>query len=269
MDLSIVIPAYNEAHRLPGTLAAVAAYLERERLEAEIIVVDDGSTDQTVAAVSGLEGYALPPRVIASKRNRGKGVSVRDGLLAAQGRHVLFMDADHSTPIDEQEKLLAALGKGADVAIGSRYLRGDSIKIKQRWYRVWVSRVGNRVIRYTLLPGMLDTQCGFKLFTNAAARDIAGRLTLAGYSFDVELLVIARCLGYDVREVAVDWYDAPGSRVRLVPTSIRTLWEVLRMCAARVGAGRSPTRVGGAAVDRVASVGVAKANPDAGAVPQS
>jgi dolichyl-phosphate beta-glucosyltransferase len=265
MDLSIVIPAYNEAHRLPTTLAAIADYLDEAGTDAEVIVIDDGSTDGTGEAALDVSGCAMPPRVIAFKDNRGKGASVRAGMLAAHGDHVLFMDADNSTRIGEHEQLLAAAQAGADVAIGSRYLRHDSIKIKQRWYRVAVSRMGNRLIRFTLLPGLLDTQCGFKLFTNAAAKDIAHCLTIVGYSFDIELLVMARCLGYDVREVPVDWYDAPGSRVPLIRTSIKTLFEVLWMRLARVDAADSPPR---AAVDRGSGTRVAESNPDPGTVPK-
>jgi dolichyl-phosphate beta-glucosyltransferase len=242
MELSIVIPAYNEARRLPGTLAAVARHVEDARLDAEIIVVDDGSSDGTVDQVLELQERGMPLRVVAFHANRGKGAAVRYGLLAARGDHVLFMDADNSTDLSEHGKLLAACCTGIEVAIGSRYLNPDSIKVRQRRRRVWVSRMGNRVIRYTLLPGVLDTQCGFKLFSNGAAKDIARYLTLAGYSFDVELLVTARCLGYEVKEVPVDWYDAPGTQLRLMRTAARTLLEVLAMRFGGAGVGRSPRR---------------------------
>jgi dolichyl-phosphate beta-glucosyltransferase len=238
MKLSIVIPAYNEARRLPGTLAAVAGYVESAELDAEIIVVDDGSTDGTVERVLELQEQGLPLRVVAFRANRGKGAAVRYGLLAARGDHVLFMDADNATDLSEHGKLLAACVTGVEVAIGSRYLEPGSIKVRQSRRRVWVSRMGNRVIRYTLLPGVLDTQCGFKLFTNDAAKAIARCLTLAGYSFDIELLVTAKCLGYEVKEVPVDWYDAPGTQLKLARTAMRTLGEVLALRFG--GAGRSP-----------------------------
>lgn len=227
MKLSIVIPAYNEARRLPATLTAIAEYLDLSGLSAEIIVVDDGSTDGTVEAIRSLPGTGLPPKIIGFEGNRGKGAAVKEGLLAARGEFVLFMDADQATHVTEVEKLLPVAEGGVPVVIGSRYLRDDSIKIKQPWYRVQISRWGNRLIRYTVLPGVIDTQCGFKLFSREAARAIANRLTMERFSFDMELLVIAKQLGYQIKEVPVNWYDVPGSKVaRPIRDSFRTLRDL-------------------------------------------
>lgn len=231
MKLSIVIPAYNEARRLPSTLASIAEYLEVAELPAEIIVVDDGSTDGTAEAAKSVPGKSMPPKIIGFEGNQGKGAAVKEGMLAATGDYVLFMDADNSTHITEVEKLLkVAVKDKIPVVIGSRYQASDSIKIKQPWYRVWISRMGNRLIRYTVLPGVLDTQCGFKLFSKKAAAEIAPKLTMSGFSFDMELLVIAKQLGLKIREVPVNWYDTPGkTRVRPIKSSLRTLRDLIKI----------------------------------------
>lgn len=228
MKLSIVIPAYNEARRLPGTLAAVSEYLELSGVSTEIIVVDDGSTDDTAQAAKAVPGKGMPPRILGFEGNRGKGAAVKEGLLHAKGDYVLFMDADNATHVTEVEKLLPVAEKGTPVVIGSRYITPDSIKIRQPWYRVFISRMGNRLIRYTILPGVIDTQCGFKLFERSAAHAIAERLTMDRFSFDIELLVIARNLSLGITEVAVNWYDAPGSKVaRPIRDSFRTLRDLV------------------------------------------
>lgn len=231
MKLSIVIPAYNEARRLPATLASITEYLELADLSAEVIVVDDGSSDDTDDAAKSVPGKGMPPKLIGFEGNRGKGAAVKEGMLAATGDYVLFMDADNSTHITEVEKLLkVAVTDKVPVVIGSRYQDPESIKIKQPWFRVWISRMGNRLIRHTVLPGVLDTQCGFKLFSKAAAQKIAPRLTMSGFSFDMELLVIAKELGLKIREVPVNWYDTPGkTRVRPIKSSLRTLRDLIKI----------------------------------------
>jgi dolichyl-phosphate beta-glucosyltransferase len=231
MKLSIVIPAYNEARRLPGTLAQITEYLDLSDLSAEVIVVDDGSKDGTADAAKSVPGKGMPPKIIGFEGNRGKGAAVKAGMEAATGDYVLFMDADNSTHITEVEKLLkVATGEKVPVVIGSRYQDSDSIKIKQPWYRVWISRMGNRLIRHTVLPGVLDTQCGFKLFSKKAAKEIAPKLTMSGFSFDMELLVIANELGLKIREVPVNWYDTPGkTRVRPIKSSARTLRDLVKI----------------------------------------
>ncbi len=229
MKLSIVIPAYNEARRLPATLASIAEYLELSGLDAEILVVDDGSTDGTIEAVRNLPGRGLPPRIISFEGNRGKGAVTRDGMLEAKGDFVLFMDADNSTHVTEVEKLLNIAEQGIPVVIGSRYLEKDSIKIKQPWYRVMISRAGNALIQAVLLRGIKDTQCGFKLFSHDAASQIASRLTMERFSFDMELLVIAKQLGLEIREVPVNWYDTPGTRLRPIKSSLQTLFDLVRI----------------------------------------
>ncbi|MDP4000457.1 MAG: glycosyltransferase family 2 protein [bacterium] len=231
--LSIVIPAFNERRRLPATLSSIAEYLEVSDVRAEVIVVDDGSTDGTAKAAKSVPGKGMPPKVIGFEGNRGKGAAVREGLLAARGDFVLFMDADNSTHVSEVEKLLAVATKATKrakeppIVIGSRYLPGSDIRIKQPWYRVWISRWGNRLIRYAVLPGVVDTQCGFKLLSRAAARDIALAMTREGFSFDIEMLTIARHYGYEMVEVPVNWYDTPGTRLRPLRSAFRTLRDLI------------------------------------------
>lgn len=227
MKLSVVIPAFNEARRLPVTLAYISEYLEETKLDAEIIVVDDGSTDGTVPAVRLQPGTGMPPKIVGFEGNRGKGAAVREGMLAATGDYVLFMDADNSTHVTEVDKLLKVAKQGTPVVIGSRYIEKESVKIKQPWYRIGISRIGNVLIRLIVLPGVQDTQCGFKLFHREAARTIASQLTMERFSFDIELLVIAKMHGYDIEEVPVNWYDTPGTRLRPFKSVFQTLRDLL------------------------------------------
>jgi dolichyl-phosphate beta-glucosyltransferase len=224
--LSVIIPAYNESERLPDTLALVRDYLEKKDFSYEVLVVDDGSKDNTVAVAEEFQSRFPALKIIKNAENKGKGGVVRQGLLAATGEYRLFMDADHSTPITEVEKFLPYFGK-ADVIIGSRYLHPESIKVKQPWKRRVVSRIGNWLIRHTILPGIIDTQCGFKAYSAAAAEAVFQRQTMEGWSFDFEALAIARQLGFTIQEVAVDWYDAKQSKLRAVHAAIDTYRDLL------------------------------------------
>jgi dolichyl-phosphate beta-glucosyltransferase len=208
--LSIVIPAYNEAGRIPETLALIKDFLETQQYTAEVIVVDDGSRDSTVETVQRYMQRFPELRLIKNKVNKGKGAVVRQGMLEARGVYRLFTDADNSTPITEISKLLHYIPH-YDVVIGSRYLREDSIKIRQPLKRRIISRSSNFVIQTLLLPGVKDTQCGFKLFSAKAAEEIFSRESMAGWSFDIELLVIAKQRRFSVKEVPVVWYDAKNS----------------------------------------------------------
>jgi len=224
--LSIVIPAYNEERRLPPTLDSIYAFLTELSFSFEVIVVDDGSDDQT-AAVARKTRSRQNIRVLRLPVNQGKGAAVQKGLLATTGEYVLIMDADNATRIDELAKLLPVARWGFPVVIGSRYLQRDSIKIKQPWYRILISRLGNRLIQIVLLPGIKDTQCGFKLFTSGAAKQIASLITMKRFSFDMEMLTIARSLGEPIKEVPVNWYDAPGTRLRPIKASLQTFRDLL------------------------------------------
>jgi len=209
-ELSVVIPAYDEAERLPRTLAQVAACLARWGHPYEIVVVDDGSRDGT--AERGREAGALVT-VLRNDTNRGKGHAVRRGVLASRGSRILMTDADLSTPIDELPRLAARMDAGYDVVIASRALPGSNIEVRQPWYRENMGRLFNLAVRLLVVGGLRDTQCGFKLFTADAAEAAFSATRLDGFCFDVEALFIARRRGYRVAEVPVTWRNDAASRV--------------------------------------------------------
>ena len=212
--LSVVIPAYNEAGRLPQSLQRIHAFLSRWGRSYEVVVVDDGSRDETarLARESSVPGLT----VLRNETNRGKGHSVRRGMLAAQGEHRLMTDADLSTPIEELDRLLAVQQQGADVVIGSRALPGANIEVHQPWYRENMGRVFNLLVRILAVPGLRDTQCGFKLWTARAAECAFGPARLDGFSFDVETLFLARRCGYRIAELPVTWRNDAATRVGMV-----------------------------------------------------
>jgi glycosyltransferase involved in cell wall biosynthesis len=225
LDLSIVIPAYNEELRLGPTLERLHRFLAAQDLTWEIVVVDDGSKDGTVALVERLAADIPGLRVIASTPNRGKGGVVRIGMLAAHGAIRVMCDADGSMPAEELPKLLGPLRTGAvDVAIGSRYADGAKVAATQPLYRRLWSRLCNKVVQRALVPGVLDTQCGFKAFTAESAEDLFGRARIDGWAFDLEILALARRRCYGIAEVAVEWHDDERSRVN----PIKDMWKVIR-----------------------------------------
>lgn len=221
----MVIPAYNEAERIGPTLRAVDRWLVAQPYTSEVIVVDDGSIDATTSVVERLELPAI--QLIASTPNRGKGHVVRRGMLAARGELRLYMDADNATPISELPKLVAAVEHGADIAIGSRRAPGGVQRVRQPWYRRAWSSVANRVVRGLLVEGIRDTQCGFKLFTAEAADAIFARVRVPGWGFDLEVLAIARKLGFGIEECGVAWSDDRRSRIRPVRDAIAITREML------------------------------------------
>ena len=226
--LSVVIPAYNEAARLPATLASLVAYFAPSPRPVEVIVVDDGSSDATAALP--LPPPGSPPhlhwRLLHNPGNRGKGYSVRHGMLAAQGQLLLFTDADLSAPIAELARLEAALRAGADIAIGSRRRR-DLIRTHQSWFRENAGRLFNRLVRLALGLPFVDTQCGFKLFTRASAQAIFPQQQIEGWGFDPELLFLARRFGFVVQEVPVVWSHAEGAKIHMLRDSLRMFADVV------------------------------------------
>jgi dolichyl-phosphate beta-glucosyltransferase len=208
--LSVVIPAFNEAERLPRTLDRVGAFLRAAGLGHEILVVDDGSRDETAG-----KARAAGATVLRNDTNRGKGHAVRRGMLEARGQRRLMTDADLSTPIEELPRFLDKLAEGYDVVIGSRAVAGAKIEIHQPWFRENMGRIYNLFVRALALPGLRDTQCGFKLWSAAAARAAFADSRLDGFSFDVEALYLARKRGYRIAEVPVTWRNDAATRVSL------------------------------------------------------
>jgi dolichyl-phosphate beta-glucosyltransferase len=227
--LSIVIPAYNEARRLPAGLPRVIEYAGRLGEPVEILVVDDGSADGTsdVAARVGQTCRFL--QILRNESNCGKGAAVRRGMLAARFEHVLFTDVDLSTPIDEAAKLRAALAAGADVAIGSRRLEASDVQVRQPWLRDLAGNTFSGLVKLLLLPGIHDSQCGFKAFRRAPMREIFGQQRLNGFGFDAEILWLARRLGFRVAEVPIVWRDDRRSNVRLLRDSGGMLLDLGRV----------------------------------------
>lgn len=229
VHLSVVIPAYNEERRLPESLRKIRDYLERSGRTWEILVVDDGSRDGTLGLMRSFEKTIPGLRVISYGANRGKGYAVRAGVSAAAGEHVLFTDADLSTPIEELGALLPHLEAGADVVIGSRYLRQDPLRVRQPLYRKLMGRGFSTLVSLVGVRGVRDTQCGFKLFRAPVAQELFGRLRTHGFAFDVEILMHARNRGLRIREIPVRWTADADSRVRPVRDSLRMVMELLRL----------------------------------------
>ncbi|HXD95381.1 MAG TPA: dolichyl-phosphate beta-glucosyltransferase [Candidatus Acidoferrum sp.] len=226
--LSVVIPAFNEAARLPRYLDEVVGFLEARGKPYEVVVVDDGSTDGTAAVVRALAARHPTVRLLPLGRNRGKGAAVRAGMLAAMGSARLFTDADGATPIGELTRLEPALATGADLAIGSRVLVDPAVSVRTRPHRVAAGRVFNWLVARLGVRGVADSQCGFKLFTAEAADALFGSLRTAGFAFDVELLLRAQARGYRIVEVPVNWADQEGSKVGVLSNGPGMVLQLLR-----------------------------------------
>jgi dolichyl-phosphate beta-glucosyltransferase len=226
---SIVIPAYNEGKRLGATLEKVLGYLRGQRWNAEVIVVNDGSHDNTAELVRELAEKDPRLRLVENPGNRGKGYSVRNGMLNALGDVVVFSDADLSSPIEEMPKLLAALAAGADIAIGSRWLRAELQTQRQSLHRQLFGRVFNLLNRMILGLRFKDTQCGFKAFTRRAAQTILPLQRIERWGFDPEILFLARKFGFQVEEVAVLWGHSGDTRIHPLLDGARMFWEMVRI----------------------------------------
>jgi dolichyl-phosphate beta-glucosyltransferase len=226
--LSIVVPAYNEAARIGPTLDRLRSYAQSSPYSVELIMVDDGSTDETLSVIREAAARLPGLRVLCNDRNRGKGFSVRRGVLAARGRFVLFTDADLSAPIEETDKLLAALtSEGADAAVGSRALARELIGVRQPWFRVLAGRVFNIVARVLTGLAIRDTQCGLKLFRRRSTRRAFRMQTVCGFGFDPELLFLIRRLGGRLVEVPVRWNNDRATKVRFLQDSTRMFLDLV------------------------------------------
>jgi dolichyl-phosphate beta-glucosyltransferase len=222
--LSVIIPAHNEERRLPGCLDATIKYLFRTSYQYEIIVVENGSTDNTWAVCEKYRrtyGHFFPLRLA----ERGKGAAVRAGMLSAGGRYRLFMDCDLSTPLIEIARALELI-RSNDIVIGSREL--DRSQVRTTFLRRIIGRIFQEMIT-DLVPDIYDTQCGFKMFRDYAARDLFEEQKLTGLAFDVEILWLAKLLGYKIYEMPIQWTHDRDSRVRLVRDSLSMLWDVINI----------------------------------------
>ena len=226
---SIIIPAYNESERITATLESVAAYARQQQWDVEVLVVNDGSRDNTVAVVEQLARAHPFIRILENPGNRGKGYSVRNGMLHARGEILLFSDADLSSPIEEAPKLFEALATGADVAIGSRWLRAELPSQRQPLMRQIYGRMFNVALRLLLGLNFRDTQCGFKAFRREAAQRIFPLQKIERWGFDPEILFLARKLGFRTVEVPVRWAHSAGTRLHPLRDGMRMVWEIFRV----------------------------------------
>lgn len=224
-ELSIVIPSYNEEPRLPATLEKICDYIRGNRPNTEVIVVDDGSTDRTAAVAESWRDGIPQLRVVANGVNRGKGFSVRHGLLEARGDIVLFTDADLSSPIEEAEKLFAAL-QSHDVAIGSRAVDRSLIEVHESPFREFAGIIFNRIVRIALRLPFVDTQCGFKAFRRERCRIIFEQQTIERFGFDPELLYLARHHHLSTVEIPVRWAHSPATKVNMMRDSVQMFLDV-------------------------------------------
>jgi len=233
IELSVVIPAYNEVERLGDSLERIIAWLRDQPWRWEIVVVDDGSSDATAElARNVLQDVQMPTQVLVNEQNRGKGYSVRRGMMQSNGRLALFSDADLSTPIEHAADLRAAIEGGADIAIGSRQTVGSDIEVHQPFLRETAGRMFSAVQRAILGTGIRDTQCGFKMFTREAVEIVFPHQKLERWAFDAELVFIAQRLGLTVVEVPVRWRNSPATKVNAIRDGLQMvadLWQIRRL----------------------------------------
>jgi len=226
--LSVVIPAYNEAKRVPATLLDIDKKLSSAKYPYEILVVNDGSKDKTADVVRSFVKTVKNLKLAHFEVNRGKGAVVRDGMLMAEGEYRVFTDADNSTSIDHFNKMVPWFEKGYDVVICSRAHKESKLDPPQPWYRQLPGKVGNLIIQFFLLPGLWDTQCGFKAFTAEAAERVFRLSKINGWGFDVETLALAKHFGYKIKEIPVVWVNDPHSHVR-ASAYLKVLIETLKI----------------------------------------
>jgi dolichyl-phosphate beta-glucosyltransferase len=236
IELSIIVPSYNEELRLPSSLDRIAAYVTESGRSAEVLVVDDGSKDKTAAVAAAYANRIANLRVLRNGENRGKGYSVRHGMVEAKGAVVLFTDADLSAPIEEADKLLAAMGE-YDVAIGSRAMDRSLIKVHESAFREFAGIVFNKIVQIVLRLPFVDTQCGFKAFRRERCRIVFEQQKIERFGFDPELLYLARHHGLKSVEIPVRWSHSPATKINMMRDSIQMFldvftirWNALRGC---------------------------------------
>ena len=229
MFVSLVVPAYNESERIRDSLRAIGAYLGEQSYESEIVLVDDGSRDDTFeVACEVAEGLPVRTRVIRYEENRGKGHALKVGFAAADGDHLAFTDADLATPIGYLGEVVGRFERGSDIVIGSRKTEGAAIEIRQPRLREWMGAQFTRLVRF-LIADVSDATCGFKAFRGDVGRDLFARLRIDDWSFDAELLLVASRRGYRIEEIPVVWTDRAGSKVRLIQDALGSLLGLVRI----------------------------------------
>jgi len=224
-----VVPCYNEEQRLPRTIELIERYLDGKQIQYELILVDDGSVDGTRRIMDAAAARRADVRIEVLPHNRGKGRALAVGVEAARGDEILVSDADLSTPIEELDKLQAALQRGAGIAIASRALRASRVEVSQPFYRVLMGKGFNLIVQAVLLPGIWDTQCGFKLFRGDVAHRVFANLITDGFGYDPEVLYRARKQGVKIAEVPVVWRNSAPTKVSAVRSSLDMLKHVVRL----------------------------------------
>lgn len=224
--LSLIIPAYNEEDRIKKSLEEATEYLNQQNYSWEIIVIDDGSKDKTRDIVRNFDHNVI---LISLEKNSGKGAAVRRGMLECHGDVRIFTDADFSTPVIEIQKFIENFSIGVEICVGSRAIDPEMIKEHQPFYREWMGKTFNKIVRLLLVRGIKDTQCGFKGFTEKAALNVFSKALINGFSFDVEALYLAHIFGYKIKEIPVLWYNDTRSRVNPIKDSTRMFIELLRI----------------------------------------
>lgn len=226
--LSVVVPAYNEEKRISKTLESISNFLIKQNYRAEVLIVSDGSSDKTVDTAKAFAGRVANLKVIENKENHGKGYVTRQGMIEAKGAVRVFMDADNSTSLDQIDRFLPFLKEGYDVVIGDRDLKESRIKIHQSKLKEFLGDFGNVLVQTLAVPGIEDTQCGFKVFSGKSAEQIFKRMTIDKWGFDIEALAIANMLGYKIKTVPVEWVNDANSKVKL-SGYVNTLTELFKI----------------------------------------
>ncbi|MBM4401801.1 MAG: glycosyltransferase family 2 protein [Candidatus Cloacimonetes bacterium] len=227
--LSVVFPAYNEADKIEKNLSSVISFFERKNFPYEVVVVEDGSKDNTLKILQEMTVKFPQLRLLRNKQNMGKGASVKKGILSARGKFILFSDVDLSTPIDEFNKFLPYLKKGFDVVIGSRRFSDSQVKRQQKFARRFFGNCFYFLVHHFLLPDIADTNCGFKAYRRETAQQIFAKQKLARWGFDAELLFIARKKGFKIKQVPVSWYNADTSTIKVRRVILGTLRELVKI----------------------------------------
>jgi dolichyl-phosphate beta-glucosyltransferase len=230
MKLSVIVPAFNEEKRILSTLERIHTFLSTRSDETEVIVVDDGSTDCTREVTKeAFSKYKISHRLILNGQNRGKGYSIKNGMLDAKGDYVFFTDADESTPIETVDLFIKTIDTGFDIVIGSRALPDSKIEIRQNVLRELMGKCFNRLARLLTIRGIHDSQCGFKCFKREVACRLFSLQKIDGFSFDVEILYLAQKFGYKIAEIPITWRNSPASTVRIATDPIKMFWDLFRI----------------------------------------